>query len=357
MNPIIESALLPVEVVFHPSWWYHNTGITFDEDFFYHPFKRVESEKRMEKELYERFGEFGVGENHDKDIPLVGAVHNAAGYILSEMLGCEVHYLEDQAPQVHCAAREDFGIAVENVMRSAPAQRLASLMDKMKTRYGYVCGDINWGGILNIAMDLRGETMLMDMMLREEESQEYFAAIASVIERFTSFVSSQTGTSSISVNRIVRHIKRPVFLHSECSHTMIQEDLYENFLLPVDIRWSREHRPFGIHYCGKDPHRFADSFAKIPQLDFLDVGWGGDIKVLREKLPHTFFSIRLDPVTINKTPEDELAGIIRKLIADSGDPALTGVCCINMDQDAEDSKIRTIYRTVEQIRNSHAKLV
>ena len=51
----VRSSLLPVDIVFHPSWWNKHTGITFDEDFFYHPLRRVEDERRMEKELYERF--------------------------------------------------------------------------------------------------------------------------------------------------------------------------------------------------------------------------------------------------------------------------------------------------------------
>jgi hypothetical protein len=348
-NKTIETKPLPVEIVFHPSWWYKHTGITFDADFFYHPLKRVESERRMEKELYERFGEFGVGENRDKDLPVIGAVHNAAGYLLSEILGCEIRYEADSAPQVICAGRDDYRVDVKNAMRGAPGKRLNALIDQLKTKYGYVCGDINWGGVLNIAIDLHGESILLDMMLREEETQNYFSDIAAVIEQFTSFISSQTGSSSISVNRIVKHIKQPVFLHSECSHTMIPEDMYEKFLLPFDIKWSEKNRPFGIHYCGKDPHRFADSFAKIPYLDFLDVGWGGDVKVLREKLPHTFFSIRLDPVTINSISDADLEANIRRLIDESGDPALTGICCINLDGNTDDSKIRTIYRTVASI--------
>ncbi|GHV59937.1 hypothetical protein FACS1894182_14710 [Bacteroidia bacterium] len=126
--------------------------------------------------------------------------------------------------------------------------------------------------------------------------------------------------------------------------------MYESFLLPVELEWSETLRPFGIHYCGRDPHRYADEFAKIPNLAFLDLGWGGDVKRLRQKLPHTFFSIRLDPVTINKTPDDALETIIRKLINDSDNPALTGICCINMDGNTEDSKIRTIYKTVEAVK-------
>jgi hypothetical protein len=350
MNRYIETNPLPVEVVFHPSWWYKHTGITFDEDFFYHPLKRVEAEKRMEKELYDRFGEFGLGENHDKNLPVIGAVHNAAGYLLSEMLGCEVRYGDNQPPQVICAAREDFDVDAEKAMRSAPVKRLERLMDALKARYGYVCGDVNWSGVLNLALDLRGEAMLLDMALRSEEAQQYFERLAAAIEKFTALVSSRTGSSSISVNRIVRHIRRPVFLHSECSLTMISEEMYEQLLLPIDVRWSSERRPFGIHYCGKDPHRFAASFAKAPHLDFLDVGWGGDVKALREKLPNTFFSIRLSPVSINDTPEQELEATIRKLLAESGNPMLTGVCCINMDDRTDDAKIKAIYRAVADMR-------
>jgi len=341
---------LPVEIVFHSSWWHKHTGITFDEDFFYHPLKRVESERRMEKELYERFGEFGLGKDHDKDLPVIGAVHNAAGYILSEMLGCEIHYSDDKSPQVICAKREDFRVDVEGAMHTLPMKRLNQLIEALKGRYGYICGDINWGGVLNIALDLRGDAMLTDMMLYPEESDKYFRDIASVIEKFILYIYEQTGTTSISVNRIVKHLQPAVFLHSECTHTMISEDLYETFLLPIDLKWSETLSPFGIHYCGSDPHRYADEFAKIPHLAFLDLGWGGDVKLLREKLPETFFSIRLDPVTINNTPDNQMENIIRNLINDSANPMLTGICCINMDGNTDDSKIRTIYKTVEECR-------
>ena len=70
---------LPVDIVFHPSWWHAHAGITFDEDFFYHPKKRVESERRMEQVLYDRFGQYGLGEHRNDDLPVIyhgcGCVH------------------------------------------------------------------------------------------------------------------------------------------------------------------------------------------------------------------------------------------------------------------------------------------
>jgi hypothetical protein len=355
-NPFIDSDPLPVDIVFHPSWWFRNSGIVFDEDFFYHPLKRVEAEQKMEKLLYEKFGEFGLGGNRNSRLPEIGAVHNAAGYLLSEMLGCRVEYLGDSAPQVIPAGMENMKVDPDAAFRSPSFKKLEKLIDELKKKYGYVKGDINWGGILNIALDLSGQKVLTDLFLNPDETKIQFRNIAGVIEKFAGGIASDTGTTSISVNRNVRNIRKPVFLHSECSHTMISEDQYEEFLLPSDMEWSMKYRPFGIHYCGKDPHRFASQFAKISNLDFLDVGWGGDLKILRKYLPNTFLNIRLDPVTLNNYSEAELRDTIATLVHDSGNPWLTGICCINMDDKTEDEKVKTIFRAAESLRKSISRL-
>jgi hypothetical protein len=91
----------------------------------------------------------------------------------------------------------------------------------------------------------------------------------------------------------------------------------------------------------------------LPHLDFLDVGWGGDVKVLRKYLPNTFLNIRLSPVHIlNQTP-DQIRSDIRRLVADSGNPWLTGVCCINMDEKVSDAQINAIFESVEELRGEY----
>lgn len=351
-NPYIDSEPLPVDIVFHPSWWYRHAGIPFDEDFFYHPRRRVEAEQKMEQLLYEKFGEFGLGANRMDKLPEIGAVHNAAGYLISEMLGCRVEYHADSAPQVIPAGMENMKVDPRSAFSSPAFRKVEKLIDGLKKKHGYVQGDINWGGILNIALDLSGEKVLTDLFLSPEETKVQFNKIAEVIEKFVGGIAAETKTTSISVNRNIRNIRKPVFLHSECSHTMISEDQYEEFLLPADLAWSMKFRPFGIHYCGKDPHRFAGQFAKIGNLDFLDVGWGGDLKILRKHLPYTFLNIRLDPVTLNNYSEEELISTINTLVHDSGNPYLTGLCCINMDDKTEDSKVATIFRAAESLRKS-----
>lgn len=353
-NPLLGNSILPVDIVLLPEWWNKNEKITFDKDFFYHPLKRVEVEQQKEKVLYDRWGKYGLGQQRNDACPEIGAVHLAAGYLLSEMLGCDVNYSESHPPQVLAAHKELENVSVEQAFRSNAFKNVLKLAESLKSKYGHVTGDINWGGVLNIAMDLRGENIFLDMMMTPDETKAYFGSIAAVIDKFTNYLEIETGTTSISVNRGVRHLQKPVLLHSECSHTMISAEDYEEFLLPFDIAWSQK-RPYGIHYCGPDPHRMAASFAKIPNLDFLDVGWGGDIKVLREHLPDTFLNIRYSPVELATQSKEEIQQTITSLIKDSGNPYLTGVCCINIDDSVSDDKIDAIFETVEELRKEFHK--
>jgi hypothetical protein len=352
----IRDSPLPVEVVFHPSWWHKHAGISFDHDFFYDPRRRVDDERKMERVLYERFGDLGLGEDRDRDLPLIGPVHNAAGYLLSEMIGCRIEYREDAPPQVVPAQRQDPDLDVESAFSGEPFHRLTRLVEVLKRNHGHVVGDVNWSGVLNLALDFRGQDIFLDMLDRPAEVRTFFGRIAEIIDRFTGYIERETGTTSISVNRTVRHLRPSVFLHSECALTMISTEHYESFIRPFDRVWSERRRPFGVHYCGSDPHRFAQSFVGLPHLDFLDVGWGGDLSVLREKLPQTFLNIRLSPVETVSQSVEEIRQAIETRVAASADPYLTGVCCINMDDRVTDNKVRAIFETVISLRRKEMSL-
>ncbi len=309
----------------------------------------------MEQALYDRWGRFGLGTDHDRLLPVVGPVHLAAGFLLSEMLGCGVEYVADGPPLVHPANRECLDFSPQEAFRSSAYRRWDSLCDALKTKYGGLVGDVNWSGILNLALDLRGQALFLNMLDRPEDLSRFFGRIAAVIEQFTGAMLQRTGSTSISVNRTVRWLPRPVFLHSHCSLTMISTRDYERFLMPFDAAWGRQCDSFGIHYCGVDPHRFAEVFRRLPRLDFLDVGWGGDVTRLRKALPNTFFNIRYSPVEIAKQSPDEIRQTVRRLVQESANPRLTGVCCINMDQQATEEQITALLEETAALREEYAK--
>ncbi len=353
-NETLQNPMLPADIVLSPAWWYHHEGITFDEDFFFHPARRVEVERRMEQVLFDRWGRFGLGADRNRDLPLIGPVHLAAGYLTSAMLGCRVDYSEDAPPQVIPANIDSLEISRDAPFTSPAYKRYEQLLDALKGKHGYLVGDIGWGGVLNTALDLRGQTFLMDLFDKPDEAVRFTTEIAAVVERFSRQMAQATGSTSISVNRNVRHITGPVHLHSECSNVMISTDIYERFLLGFDVAWSKRYRPYGIHHCGVDPHRFAESYAKVPHLDFLDVGWPGDVAKLRRHLPNTFLNVRLSPVEIVRQTTDQIRQTVRRLVHDSANPWLTGVCCINMDQQVSDQQITAIFEEVELLREEYA---
>ncbi len=349
-KPALSPTEFPVDIVFAPEWWHTHTGISFDRDFFYHPARRVEAETHMERVLYERWGRYGLGTAPSR--PEIGAVHLAAGYLVQEMLGCRVVYRDDHPPQVLPADQDRLTVDVEAAFESTAFKNFSSLCDQLETRHGYLTGDVNFAGILNVALDLRGQDLFLDMRTDPTRVRQQFAKIAEVITRFVDVVQAKTGSSSVSVNRNVRHLTRPIMLHSECTHTMISELDYESFLLDFDLRWNQRYEAFGIHYCGPDPDRFAGSFSKIPSLPFLDVGAGGDIAALRTHLPRTFLNLRLNPVTLREQQPSEIREQVMTMAAASGQPNLTGICCINMDDTVTDDQITAIFETVHDLRRS-----
>ena len=341
---------LPVELVFSPQWWHKETGMSFDRDFFFHPARRVEDERKMEQHLYEKWGRYGMGHNRNVDRPEVGAVHLASGYLLSEMLGCTIDYREAAPPDVSCRYLDGLDLRpVSAAFESDAFKSFNQMRETLQTTYGYVTGDVNWSGILNLAIDLRGQELFVDMAEDTEKSAAFFSALAGMIETFTDGMQRTANSTSVSVNRTVMHLDEPLLLHSECSLTMISEDMYREYLLPYDIAWSRKKTPFGIHYCGKDPHRFAKAFAEIPALAFLDVGYGGDIALLRAHLPDTFFNLRLSPVKLARSSPEEIKADICRLVKESGDLRRTGVCCINIDDTADDRNIDAIFEARSEL--------
>ena len=50
-----------VGYVLAAEWWHKHKGVSFDPVFFVHPANRLEEEQKMEKVLYDRWGQFGLG--------------------------------------------------------------------------------------------------------------------------------------------------------------------------------------------------------------------------------------------------------------------------------------------------------
>lgn len=354
---IKSKTFLPVTFVFHPDWWYQNYGLTFEKDFFYDPDVRVEADRKMRKILFGRFGSLGMGEQHPEMRASIGAIHLAAGYIISEMFGCDIKYYRGASPEVlpkMISDKEVDNIEPIKLGENVAFKQVVKLVDKLKNWFGYVMGDINWQGVLNVALDIRGQAIFIDMMQNPHRARRIFKSITKTLIDFVNYIRGETGTSSISVNRAVKYVDPKINLHSNCTVAMISPEVYEEFLLEYDVKLSKALQPYGIHHDGPNLHLHADGYTKVPNVCFFDVGWGSDISLCRKKLPGAFFNLRYDPVKLRTAPPEEVKEDVLRMLRGAGDPYKVGFCCINMGSDTPDENIATIYHAVEEYKEEFA---
>jgi hypothetical protein len=352
-NHLIPTQRLPVDVVFHPDWWRTHYGLDFREPFHFEPRARVESERRMRQALHDRFGDLGLGEASAQPRPVVGPVHLAIGFIVQAMLGCQVRFLEDAAPWVLCADLSDeqvWALKLPDLETASPMRETIAMMDALEAEFGYLEGDIPWDGVQNVALDLRGQQLFLDYYDSPELVHHLFGIIAHTIYAVADYVQSRTGTSSISLNRIVASIDPRLHLHSNCSVQMISKATYEEFLLPYECWLAERLQPYGIHHCGDSLERVIEAYARVPELAYIDVGWGSDVAACRKALPETFLSLRLDPARLRGQTPAQVRADVEWLLEHAGSLDNVALCCVAMDAGTPDENVRAIFEVAECYR-------
>jgi uroporphyrinogen-III decarboxylase len=346
---------LPVDVIFHPDWWHTHYGIDFREPFHFDPAVRVESERRMRQALYDRFGDLGLGEANAQSRPVVGPVHLAIGFVVQAMLGCQVRFAENAAPWVLKAGLSDeqiWSLKVPELETSSPMRETIAMMDALEAEFGYLEGDIPWDGIQNVALDLRGQQLFLDYYDNPRLVHHLFEVIAQTIYRVAAYVRGRTGTTSISLNRIIASIDPRLNLHSNCSVQMISKATYEEYLLPYETWLAERLAPYGIHHCGDNLEHVIEAYARVPGLAYVDVGWGSDVAACRRAMPDATFSLRLNPARLWKQTPVQVQTDVEGLLDEAGPPDKLALCCIAMDAATPDENVRAIFEAAESYRRA-----
>ncbi len=351
--PVSPRTFLPVEIVFHPSWWNKHYGLVFDEAFFFDPVKRVASEQQMRAALHERFRDIGLGEANAIPRPVIGPVHLAAGFLPSAVLGCRIRFFDDASPEVVPANLTDeqvMALDVPDLDVNPQFRKLITLMDALQTRFGKLEGDVNWEGVQNVALNLRGPQLFFDYVDRPDIARRLLDVVERTISEMAAYVRRRTGSTSLAVNRIVGTMNSTVSLHSNCTVAMVSARTYREYLLDYDQRLAKSLYPYGIHHCGTDMHKVRNEYARVDGAEFFDVGWGSDVAACRAALPTAVFSLRLSPVRIAALTPAQVAADVEGLLREAGSLHRAALCCVNLDDKTPDENVRTIYEVAERYR-------
>jgi uroporphyrinogen-III decarboxylase len=332
---------IPAEVIFNPHWWYQNYGISFDESFYFDRELRIQNDLKMRRALYERFR---LGEPNPGPRPIVGSEHVAGGFVMPALFGCRIRFEADAAPTpVPCdlGAEEALALTAPDIATTWPMSQLIADLDSLQSEFGCVCGDFNLGGILNTALDIRGQQFFMDFYEAPELARHLLSLITEAQIAVATYMRARTGTLSLSTNRSTVNVDPSIFLHSNCSVQMVSPKVYEEFLFPYEKRLAEKLAPYGIHHCGDNLQLYTQCYARLPVV-FFDVGWGSDVARCREELPGAFLNLRLNPVRMLQCTAAEIRRDAEQLLAAADDTRKVGLCCINMDYGTPDENVRAL---------------
>lgn len=350
--------ILPVELVFNPHWWHQTAGICFDRSFYLDPQVRIENDVRMRRVLYERFGRLGLGEPDPQPRPIIGSLHVAGGFVIPALLGAEIQFAPDAAPQplpLHWGPEQIDRFEKPDFRGLWPMSELIAQMDALEAEWGYLVGDINTDGLLNAAYHLYGPDLFADFHANPPRVQRLLGLIGELIADVAGYIRQRTGSCSISVNRMIERVDPSIFLHANCSTPMISPRSYQSIQFPVEERMAERLRPFGIHHCGDNLQRYAAGYAGLHPA-FLDVGWGSDVAACRAALPEAFFNLRLSPMRMLSCTPQEIAADTETLLSAAGPLELAGVCCINMDYGTPDENLFAMAEVIEKYRRQAGRI-
>ncbi|MCB9153928.1 MAG: hypothetical protein H6649_07725 [Caldilineae bacterium] len=345
---------LPIELVFNPNWWRQTAGISFDEAFYLDPAARIANDVAMRRVLWQRYGDLGLGEANPQPRPVIGSLHVAGGFVIPALLGSQIRFALDAAPQPlpHAiSAAEIDAMELPDWRNLWPMRDLLAQMDDLQAEYGYVVGDLNTDGVLNAAYHFYGQDLFADFYLAPERVRRFLDLIGELIVDVALAVRERTGSCSISVNRMVEQVDRRMFYHANCSVQMISPASYRQLHLPVELAMAARIQPFGIHHCGANLQKVAAAYAELEPA-MVDVGWGSDVAAVAAALPDTFLNLRLSPIRMLRGSPQEIAADTEYLLQGADSPERTGLCCINMDDGTPDDNIFAMAEVVERFRRA-----
>ena len=348
--------MVKAKIVFHPSWWHKNFGIGFNEDFYFDYNTRIESEKVMKRGLYEKFGDIGLGEKMPKDEPIIGSYNIAAGWFLEAILGCNIIFSENESPVVVASNLSDGDINDLNIPDFTTNNnpyfvKLKKLMEKMEKNFGYIKGDMDLQGVLNISNQIRGQELFMDFYYKPKLINVLFDKVTDTIINAAKYFKARTGSNSVSASPVILEYDKSLFVTSNCTVDMISTDLYKKYLMNFDIILSEKLQPFGIHHCGRRSDEFSNIYSKIKGIAFYEAGWGGDIKITRKNFTHIFLSARLSPVNLLNQSDNELIKDIVYIVKKGGPIEKLIISCYGVDYNVPDKRIKLFYNVCNNIED------
>jgi uroporphyrinogen-III decarboxylase len=337
---------IPLGVGFYPDWWHEHYGIAFDRKYYFDPEARIEARMEMDKRLYERFGDVGLGEPHPKPKPFITATMTA----LPAVFGCEIVFQNDAIPwAVPLNLSEDriLTLEVPDLFNSWPMTEWVKQIEFLKKKYGTVAGDISTTGVQNLALKIRGEELYIDYFERPELCHHLLRICTECVKQVFDFNYRTMGTGAMDVTPMA---DPKIAVIPNCTEEQISNTLYETFLLRYDNEVAdavKEHG-FGIHHCGS-VDEVLKGYSKVRHLKFIEIGFGSDVRRCRDTLgPEVAVNARISPVLMKNGTAEEVSAEVKRLIREGSPLCNYSIDTVGLTYGTPDENVKIARKTAEE---------
>ncbi|MFH1480140.1 MAG: dihydropteroate synthase, partial [Pseudomonadota bacterium] len=340
---------IPLGVGFYPDWFYSHYGISFNHKYYFDPETRVEARMEIDKRLYERFGDVGLGDPNPKPKPLItfGMV------MLPAVFGCEIIFKDDALPwaiPLNLSADAVMKLTVPDIFNTYPMTEVIRQIEYFKDKYGKVVGDINVTGVQNLALKIRGDQLYIDYFENPKLCHHLLKLCTECIIQLFQFIYKITGTGAVDVTPMC---DPRLFVIPNCTVEQISLDTYEKYVLEYDNRVADACRPLGIHHCGS-VNQVMEGYARVRNLEFIEIGFGSDVQRTREVFgPQVAVNARINPVLMKNGTTEEVAAEVRRLIGE-GDPLHNfSIDTVGLTLGTPDENVKTARRMAAEYGKIH----
>jgi uroporphyrinogen-III decarboxylase len=339
-----EEKHISLGVGFYPDWFNKHYGISFGKEYYFDPEVRIQTRMEIDKKLHERFGDVGLGNPDPEPKPLItfGMV------MLPSIFGCEIIYKEDALPwamPLNLSEDEVMKLETPDIFNSHPMTEMIKQIDYLKEKYGHVVGDINTTGVQNLALKIRGDQLYFDFYENPELCRHLLNICTECIIKLFQFNHETTGTGAVDVTPMC---DPKLYVFPNCTAEQISLETYESQILEYDNRVADVCHPVGIHHCGS-VDEVLDGYAKIHHLEFIEIGFGSDVRRTREVFgPDVAVNARISPVLMKNGKQEDVAAEVKRLI-DNGAPLDNfSIDTVGLTYGTPDENVRTALKTAAE---------
>ena len=339
-----ENDHIPLGVGFYPDWFYKHYGISFDRNYYFDPETRVEARMEIEKRLYERFGEVGLGSPDPEPKPLI----TFGMAMLPAIFGCEIVFEADALPwaiPLNLPEDEIMRLEVPDIFNSHPMKDMIKQIEYLEGKYGRVVGDINTTGVQNLALKIRGDQLYYDFFENPELCHHLLKVCTESIIQLFKFNHKTTGTGALDVTPMC---DPKLSILPNCTAEQISLETYENFILEYDNQVADACLPVGIHHCGS-VNEVLDGYAKVRHLEFVEIGFGSDVKRTREVFgPEVAVNSRISPVLMKNGTVEEVSVEVRHLIEQGSPLKNFSIDTVGLTYGTPDDNVKAARKAAEE---------